>query len=92
MSQPAPRRDFRIVDAVVVPRRSRLRTGFHRLGLLLAVPTGLLSFVAFGIAIAGNPADPVGAILFGVAIIILAAAIYACCRLLAWVIAGFLGD
>jgi hypothetical protein len=85
-------------------RARNIKTGFHRIGLVLAFIFGVLGGLCLIVAVLGYASwsldwIPSGSGDFwlallsaGVAMLVLAAACYAGARALGWIIAGFVGD
>ena len=84
--RPAPRADL----PVRPPLEARLRDGFHRLGLVLAVAC----LAAAGVLLLASPdlAEARGDIRRVVPLLVAAAAVYLLCRSMAWVALGFIGE
>lgn len=66
----------------------RLTRGFHRLGLVVAVPLFLVGAILSVLAFA-NPDPQSGAGFFGISALILALLWYVACRAVAWIVNGF---
>lgn len=78
-----------VVDAVPVRRPSKVSQGFHRLGLVLALPfVPVAIFVFFWGAFSGEAKIAIAGSGF---LLALAWGLYSICRLLAWILEGFTG-
>jgi hypothetical protein len=71
-------------------RRSRLATGFHRIGLILAVPTALCGAGLLGASAFSN--DPSTPAIFGGIILVAALLLYAASWAIGWAVRGFMGE
>ncbi len=72
------------------PLQTRLRDGFHRLGLVLAV--ACLAIAGVVLLASSDPAEGRADVWRAVPLLVGAAAVYLLCRSMAWVALGFIGE
>jgi hypothetical protein len=71
----------------------RIKVGFHRIGLTLAVVCGVPGTLLIGLGlVAFNTPDGFHQVFLGGLGLLLAGAGYAAARAIGWIIAGFAGD
>jgi hypothetical protein len=86
--------DQRVAPSAELPARpplqTRLRDGFHRLGLVLAV--ACLAIAGGMLLAASDPAEGRADLWRAVPLLVAAGAVYLLCRSMAWVALGFIGE
>jgi hypothetical protein len=73
-------------------RTVRIKTGFHRVGIVLATVCAIPGLASIGSSIFAPERSTTALMAFGVAALFLGGVCYLLARGLGWIVAGFAGD